>query len=200
MHISADLAAQALAALHGEPQRAYRGKSKIWEDEPLSDRFFAPASAPHIVYATSLVRAINELKTGLREKQERKLVEQEVFDFLSQRGAPFLLTAAIGRCQEIVLDLAVPNPFALSFGDLVSPAVAEENWAPVVASLVAFHGTLADAAKSGKIRSNHTREQALNDFRQAVYANAANLSETVFKGFRPVVVVANPQPAGLGKV
>ncbi|KAA0235927.1 MAG: hypothetical protein EDR02_01880 [Actinobacteria bacterium] len=42
---------------------AYHGKSRIWEDEPLYDRFFGPTSAAHIVYATSLVRAINDEKT-----------------------------------------------------------------------------------------------------------------------------------------
>jgi len=194
VHISADLAAQALAALHGEPQRAYHGKSKIWEDEPLYDRFFAHASASHVVYATSLVRAIQDLKRRLRDMADRQDVEQDVLDFLSQRGAAFLLTAAIGRCQEMILDAAVPSPFALSFGDQVSPAVAQEYWMPIVESLVAFHGTLDDAAQSGRIRSNETRERALKDFRQLVYSARALLTEPVFKAFRPLVMVAQALP------
>jgi hypothetical protein len=191
MNISADLAAQALTSLHGEPQRAYHGKSKIWEEDSLYDRFFAHTSATHIVYATSLVRAIVERKRALREATPLSKVEQEILDFLSQRGATFLLAAAIGRSQEIILGAAVPNLFGLSFGELVSPAVAQEYWAPVVRSLIAFHGTLSEAAKSGRIRSFEIREAALNSFRQQVYAIQAGLEETVFHPFRASVVTQN---------
>jgi hypothetical protein len=190
VHISADLAAQALAALHGEPQRAYHGKSRIWEDEPLYDRFFGPTSAPHIVYATSLVRAINNEKRRLREKPERSQVEQRIVDFLSQRGAPFLLASAIGRCQEMIVDVAVTDLFRLSFGNQVSPAVAEEYWTSIVRSLAGYHGKLAAAAESGKIRSTEVREGALEEFVAAVYSNLDALKQSVFAGFRPHVVVA----------
>lgn len=190
VHISADLAAQALAALHGEPQRAYHGKSRIWEDEPLYDRFFGPTSAAHIVYAASLVRAINDEKRRLRDKPGRSQVEQRILDFLSQRGAPFLLAAAIGRCQEMMMDVAVTDLFRLSFGDQVSPSVAEEHWTPVVRSLAGYHGKLAVAAESGKIRSTEIREAALDEFVAAVYSNLDALKDSVFASFRPHVVVA----------
>lgn len=189
VHISADMAAQALAAIHGEPQRAYHGKSRIWEDESLYERFFGPASASHIVYATALVRAINDEKRRLREKPERGQVEQRVFEFLSQRGAPFLLAAAIGRCQELMLEVAVPDLFRMSFGEQVSPAVAEETWTPVVRSLAGFHNKLGPAAESGKIRLADVRETALDEFVAAVYSNLDALSQSVFASFRPHVVV-----------
>ena len=126
----------------------------------------------------------------MRDKDQRTQVEQKVLDFLSQRrGAPFLLAAAIGRCQEMIVDVAVPDLFRLSFGDQVSPAVAEENWTPIVRSLAGFHGKLSEAAESGKIRSSEIREKAFEEFVAAVYSNLDALRESVFAAFRPHVII-----------
>jgi hypothetical protein len=187
--ISADQAAQALAAFHGEPQRAYHGKSRIWKDGTLYSRFFSHTSAAHIVYVVSLQRAIATLKRTLRDTRSRTAADEEILSFLTQRGAPFLLMAAIGYCHEIIVESGAADSYKLSFGKLVSPDVAEEHWRPVVESLVAFHPSLADAAQSGRIRSQDVRTDALAGFRTNVYALKAALNTAVFVPFRAHVVV-----------
>jgi hypothetical protein len=189
--IGADQAAQALAAFHGEPQRAYHGKSKIWENDALYATFFSDqTSAAHIVFVVSLQRAISSLKRRLRDNDSRGDVENGILTFLSQRGAPFLLMAAIGSCQEIVLNENVSDTYKISFGTLVSPEVAEEHWQPLVESLVAFHSALAGAAESGKIRLKEVRDDALSNFRAQVYAMKAALDGPIFEPFRAQVIVA----------
>lgn len=190
-HISADLAAQALAAFHGEPQRAYHGKSRIWEEPTVYSRFFSErTSAPHIVYVTSLVRAVHSLKRRLRAKTNRTQADDDALMFISQRGVPFLFAAAIGACQDLILDAGVADSFSLSFGDQVSPAVAEELWRPVVESLIAFHPQLQEAAESGKIRSPDARAAAMTSFKASIHALRQPLDDSVFSKFRPHVVVA----------
>jgi hypothetical protein len=92
----------------------------------------------------------------------------------------------------MIVDVAVTDLFRLSFGDQVGPAVAEEHWTPVVRSLAGYHSKLAAAAESGKIRSAEVREGALDEFVAAVYSNLDALKQSVFAGFRPHVVVAQP--------
>jgi hypothetical protein len=82
VHISADLAAQALAAFHGEPQRAYHGRSRIWEDKATYGKFFSDrTSAAHIVYVTSLVRGIHSFKRRLRAKEDRGQADEDALIF-----------------------------------------------------------------------------------------------------------------------
>lgn len=187
--IGADQAAQALAAFHGEPHRAYHGKERIWSEDPVYDRFFsARTSAAHVVFVTSLVRAINERKSALRVQDQRGDADEDEYLFLSQRGSQYLLTAGIAHVMEIVLGQAVADPFDLSFGTQVSPAVATELWTPLLESLVAFHSSLQAAAESGRIRSEDARTTALSAFRQQVNALRKPL-ESIFKAFRPHVEV-----------
>jgi hypothetical protein len=141
------------------------------------------------VYVVSLYRAISAYKRRLREKSNRTEKETRILDFVSQRGATFLLMAAIGRCQENILERGIPDRFALSFGDQVSPEVAEEHWTPVVSSLASFHGTLEEAAQSGKIRSPEIRDKSMDSFQAAVQSLQEHLAATVFRKFSPHVVV-----------
>jgi hypothetical protein len=189
-HISADQAAQALASFHDEPQRAYHGKSKIWEDDALYARFFSDrTTAEHVVYVDALYRAINSYKRRLRSKTDRTAAEKGIYEFLSQRGAAFLLVAAIGPCQENILERSIPDRFALSFGSMVSPVVAEEHWAPIVESLASFHSSLAEAAESGRIRNDEVRNAAIGRFQAAVQALQEPLAAAVFRSFAAHVVV-----------
>jgi hypothetical protein len=187
--IPADLAAQSLAAFHAEPHRAYHAKGRIWADDAIYGRFFSDrTTAAHIVFVTSLVRAVNEYKARLRGKAERTGQEDAALTFLSQRGATFLLAAAIGHCQEQIVGKAINDRFALSFGGQVSPTVAVELWTGVVESLTAFHAALQPAAESGKIRVEAERVAALNAFRAQVSALLSMLETTVFSGIRPHIV------------
>lgn len=189
LFIGSDQAAQALAAFHGQPQRAYHGKSKIWEEDALYAQFFGEhTTARHIVYAVSLHHAVVDFKRALRAKSDRTQTETEMFEFLAQRGAVFLVMAAFGRCQEIVLGRAVSDRYGLSFGDQVSPQVAQEIWAPLVESLLAFHVPLHPAAESGRIRVQDVRDSAIAGFAAQVQAVRGPLSE-VMDAFAANVIV-----------
>lgn len=195
LFIGSDQGAQALAAFHGQPERAYHGKSKIWEEDVVYAQIFGDhTSAEHIVYVVSLHHAIVAYKRALREKESRTAQEDGVFEFLSQRGAVFVLMAALGRCQEIILDRSVADSFNLSFGTLVSPAIAEEHWLPLVESLVSFHETLQPAAEPGRIRVKSVREDAIRSFTASVQAVRGPLSPS-FGSFESNVVTSSSSPS-----
>jgi hypothetical protein len=189
--VTADRAAQALAAFHGEPQRAYHGKGKIWEDDAVYSRFFSDrTTAIHVLFVVSLYRAISSYQRRLREKGELTGSETDILRFFSQRGAIFLFMSAVASCQEIIIGRPIADMFSLSFGSEVGPAVAEEHWRPVVESLAAFHAVLQPAAESGRIRTEEIRVSALNSFRASVQALQGPLADAVFKPFAMHVVVA----------
>ena len=191
LFIGSDQAAQALAAFHGQPQRAYHGKSKIWEEDALYAQFFGDhTTAKHIVYTVSLHHAIVDFKRHLRLKEERTQSETEIFDFLAQRGAVFLVMAAFGRCQEIILNGPVADRFALSFGTQVSPNVGQENWTALVESLLAFHASLQPAAESGRIRVQELRDGAIGNFAAQVQAVRAPLADSL-EAFAAHVVIGD---------
>lgn len=57
---------QALAALHGDPAVAYNKKSEIWALDSLYAKYFnEDTTARHIVFAFSLIRAIEARKLSL---------------------------------------------------------------------------------------------------------------------------------------
>jgi hypothetical protein len=188
--IESDEAAQALAAFHGAPELAYHGKSRIWEDDALYGRLFGDAtSAKHIVYTTSLAAAVLEKKAALRlEGDDRKQTEEAQFQFLAKRGAPYLLVAAIGECQEVILNRKVNDRFSLSFGTEVSPEVAREMWTPVVDTVLSFHAVLLDAAESGNIRQQAIRTAAIQGFAAQVEAFSKSTEAPAFKTFAANVV------------
>ncbi len=77
--ISSDTVAQALAAFHGQPGVAYHQLRSIWEnDQTYSDYFSEVTTAPHIVFAYSLLTAIQRQKLELVQREARlQLAEDE---------------------------------------------------------------------------------------------------------------------------
>jgi len=186
--IGSDQAAQALAAFHGSPERAYHGKGRIWEEDALYAQFFGDhTTAAHIVFVVSLHHSIVSLKRALRSKEGRTESEDGILDFLAQRGALFILMAALGRCQEDILGRRIADRFRLSFGDAVSPDVAEEYWSPLVNSLASFHAALQPAAESGRIRVKEVRDDSTSAFAAQVQAVRPVLGD-LFEEFATKVV------------
>ena len=170
--LDADLVAQALAAFHGEPDTAYHAKNQIWRDNVTYARFFSDkTSAAHVVFCVGLVRAVRMYKANLRSSEERTLLQERVFEFLSHRGSDFLLTAAISQCLEEIVGRAITDRWAVSFGAEVSLDVAVEYWAPVVRSLANSEAKLKSAAKSGDLRDRSKVDGAISDFHAAVASN-----------------------------
>jgi len=145
---------QALAAVHGFPTVAYNEKSAIWSRDALYSRFFNDSlTAEHIVFSYGLLRAIENEKNALRQKESVGIqltsAEKAKLDFYRRRGSVFLLTSAVGECLETIIDRVVPNRFQLHFGTAISPEVAANTWSPTVGALSGLHTHLEKAFSDG---------------------------------------------------
>ncbi len=194
--LSSDTVAQSLAAFHGDPGTAYHELRSIWERDEVYASFFSEfTTAPHIVYAYSLMSTIQDAKTSLvakwRQHGDAGLTEdeREVLSFFRLRGSTFLLVAAMGACSEIHLAWPVPDRFKLSFGATVSPSVAMEYWSPIVEVSLPFVNHLREAAKSGNLRRRQVVDEAINTFRSVV-RSTSRANEPVFAEFRSRVEIA----------
>jgi hypothetical protein len=181
--LPSDTVAQTIASFHGNPTDAYNKKADLWEDDSkYADIFNDKLHAPHIVFVYSLLRCIEDYKIEIRKKDsEWKLLENEKKElgFLRNRGATFLLHAAIAHCVEIIVNRPIPNKFVLSFGKKVSPDAAKEMWRPIVRVTVPFCSSL-ESAVHDSLQNKEEVKKALDIFRsyvaglQSVHAKTFN--------------------------
>lgn len=157
--LPSDTAAQVLAAFHQEPILAYNDKSKIWiEDAPYSRFFNERTSAVHVVFAYSLMKAVENKKTDLLNEEELSREKQNQLEFLRYRGSTLLLTAAIASCLEQFLGRAVSDSYRLSFGPHISPEDGSRIWQPIVELSLPFTNQLLPAIKNGLKNSEDVKE------------------------------------------
>lgn len=184
--LPSEVAGQALAAFHGNPEVAYHQKSKIWEDSSLYSRYFKEnTTAKHILFAYSLLRAIEAKKKELSDKSnENKLtgLEEDQLNFFRKRGSLFLLASAISNCIEIFLgNKKIPDKYKLHFSGNIAPDYARTNWSPLVEIAISFTDTLNDGLADG-IKNPSTVGTALKIFKSQVNAiKQPNLE--IFKTF-----------------
>jgi len=166
--LSSDTVAQTIASFHGNPTDAYNKKAYLWEDDVAYGRIFNDKlHAPHIVFVYSLFRSIEDYKHKLRKKEpENKLLENEKKEltFLRNRGATYLLHAAIAYCIENILNNPIANKFGLSFGPSISPEAAKELWNPIVQVAVPFSTTL-ESGVHDSLQSKEDVKAAMEIFR-----------------------------------
>lgn len=150
--LPSDTAGQALAALHGDVLIAYNQKSQIWISDSLYSRFFSSrTTANHIIFAYSLLRAVEEKKRQLTNTDKVNLTEQEkhVLSFFRNRGATFLLVSAIASSLEAILGKAVDDKFSLIFKGNKSPQDCIKIWEPIVKISSAFSVYLIEGLEGG---------------------------------------------------
>lgn len=173
--LPSDTAAQVLAAFHQDPILAYNEKSRIWIEDGLYSRFFSEHThADHIVFAYSLLRAIENKKQELISKDVLTQSEHEQLEFLRFRGATLLLTAAIASCLETFIGRAVINSFDASFGNQTSPAKGEQYWKPIVELTLPFSTQLLPAVKSG-LKNSENVKTAIRNFQNMVQSMVGTL-------------------------
>jgi hypothetical protein len=157
-----DSCAQALAAFHQRPDIAYHHKADIWQDDELYQQYFGRhTTARHLVFAYALLKSVEERKKLLRDKSKaNSLIEEErkQFVFLTNRGAPLLLAAAVARSIETILGKPVANLWHLVFDTTVSPVRGIALWAPIVEVLNPFCSRLQASATSGVRDPNQIRK------------------------------------------
>lgn len=179
-YISSDTAAQALAAVHGDPGTAYNDLRLIWERDDRYALYFGDhTSATHIVFCFALLRAVQDWKASLVAGEDILTgPEKDVLSFLRKRGASFLLVAAIASALDTIVKRAISSPYRLSFGPDTSPAAAVGYWTPIVTSLGAFAGVL-DVPDSGTVLRRYEKPtDRILAFQRAVAAVKAPLQPT----------------------
>jgi hypothetical protein len=185
--LPSDTCSQALAAFHQEPALAYNSKSEIWENDKIYSRFFSDdTSARHVVFAFSLLRAVEKKKRTLAEKQTLTQQETKQYQFLRSRGGTFLLTAAVAACLEAFLGKALPNPFRVSFGK-VSPDTATTYWGSVLDATAPFCSTLQAAIDAG-LKSRENVSKAIAAFQEMVEATK-DANAPIFGAFSGKTIV-----------
>jgi hypothetical protein len=169
--LPSDTVAQALAAFHQQPVRAYNNKSDIWAVDTIYSKYFSEqTSAEHIVFAYSLLRSVEAKKRRLVNKDRSSPLseaERRQLDFFQRRGPHLLLTSAIAKCLDTFLGKPIPNPFRVSFGSCVSPQQAEKIWEPVVEATVPFCRHLLPAVKKSLNNEDEAKE-VIDNFKDVV--------------------------------
>lgn len=165
--ISSYTAAQALMAFHGDPVTAYNQRSQIWQSDSLYSKIFNDnLSAAHTLCAYALLKAVDEAKAALRmiPDIERTNSQSRYWEIVRQRGATFLLTAAIASGLETIIGRPIPSKFSIRFRTVLSVTQAIDNWRPVVDLTVPFVGQLANAFSGGNMTNRDTVTSAINNF------------------------------------
>ena len=178
---------QSLAAFHGDPVTAYDKKSELWTSERNYRQIFTErTTARHIVFCYSLLSAINEKKTELLQKQKAQPgsltnIEKNSADFLTKKGANYLLVHIISQCMETILSRPIPNRFDLQFAGNISPATAESYWLPILDMTLSLSNQLDDAFSRNRI-SNESIAKAVPNFVGVVHS-ISTLHKKTFEKF-----------------
>lgn len=192
--LSATVAAQALAAFHGRPDVAYHAKGQIWETDAIySEVFPERTNAKHILFAYSLLRAVEQEKLALNAKPEETLTQsdRELSTWFSLRGSTFLAVTAVGAVAETVLGAAVPDRYGLSFKKKLSVAAAIAAWQPVLKAVLALAPTQLSVPllATGALRNRVAVETATNNFR-AVLVATSTINQPIYSAFAQQVAQA----------
>jgi hypothetical protein len=177
-------AGQALAAFHGDPGIAYHKKTHMWEDDELYAKYFNERTkARHIIFAYSLLKAVEKKKLDLWNKSKNNSlisIEKAQLHFFRKRGSTFLMASAIARCLEIFLNKQISNLFSVVFRSNLSPEEAIERWSSIVEPASAFTEPLINGLSDG-FKTHETVDGAIRTFQSLIaatkQANAAIYAE-----------------------
>lgn len=164
--------AQSLAAFHGDPNLAYNETRSIWDNDAVYARVFrSEISARHIIYAYSLLKAIEQAKLNNSRIAEsaRTDAQKRHGTFFSARGSNYLLVAAIGSSIEVILGRAVADRYSLRFAADMSPAKGVAVWQPVVDLALSFSAQLQSATDQG-LKAQERVRKAIQDFNSMIEA------------------------------
>jgi hypothetical protein len=117
-------------------------------------------TARHIVFAYSLMRAIEDKKKelvqfasdGRTQQQERQL------QYLRRRGSITLLVSAVAASLETILEAPLPNKYALRFRKNCSPAEGAICWRRLLNSVLPFVSQLSSAADNNLQNQDRVNE------------------------------------------
>jgi len=178
-------AGQSLAAFHGDPGIAYHEKTHMWEDDHLYSKYFGlQTTAKHILFTYSLLKSVENKKLSLinRSKTADILeVEKAQLDFFRKRGSTFLMSSAVARCLEIILNKPIPNYFNLVFKSNLSPDIAITQWSSIIEAASGFTAPLAEGLADG-FRTRGKVEGAIKIF-QSLLVSTRETNKEIYLRF-----------------
>jgi len=178
-------AGQALATLHRDPDVAYHKKTNIWESDALYSKYFnEQTTAEHILFAYSLLKTIEGEKLSLLNKSKSDNlteIEKTQLDFYRKRGSIFMMSSAIARCLDILLNRPIPNLFRISFKNNLSPVAAVEMWKPIVEIGSSFSQPLMDGLADG-FKNRVAVTNAIKTF-QSLISSTKQVNQQIFSSF-----------------
>jgi len=178
-------AGQALAAFHGDPGIAYHEKTHMWESDQLYSKYFGPqTTAKHVLFAYSLLKSVEDKKLNLINKSKTNNileVEKTQLNFFRQRGSTFMMSSAIAKCLEIVLNKPIPNYFNLTFIKNLSPNQGISHWASIIEAACGFTSPLADGLADG-FKTREKVEKAIQTF-QGLVVSTREANASIYSKF-----------------
>ncbi len=184
---------QSLTAFHGDPVLAYSGKSEIWINDNYYRAVFTDrTSAKHVVLCYSLLEAINNRRLQLLKDQKEDAssltaLDSSNLDFLSKKGAQFLLIYVVAQCLETIIGKPIPNKFDVQFEGNKSPFMLSEQWDPIIDILLPLASQLDEAFTKGRITADGVK-RTVPKF-QGVFGAVANLQKDAFSDFAKKIKV-----------
>lgn len=187
---------QVLTAFHGDPVAAYDKKAEIWIDDSMYARVFSErTTGAHIVFAYSLYDALTTRLLKLREKARGhdgalSEAEQRELDFLSLKGAPYLLVEVVARSLETILGKTIPNRFSLRFRGNPSLSDASDAWAPVIDAILPLSEQLRGAFNRGRVVRDG-KDEAIEKL-DGLFRAFLNFQPDAFTDFAKRVTLVDP--------
>ncbi|MFD0929483.1 AIPR family protein [Methylophilus glucosoxydans] len=184
---------QSLASFHGDPVIAYNQKQNIWIEDSLYSKYFNEnTTGSHIVFAYSLVRAVEQRKVELIEKEKKSpqtltTDEENQIKFFRKRGSNFLLVSAISSCLETFTNRKISNLFRISFGEKKSPKEAQKLWSDLIDVTIPLCNQLDEALNDG-LKNTKLVENVISKFRGLISVTAKS-NAAIFKSFSKNIVI-----------
>lgn len=176
-----------LASMHGDPVIAYNQKQNIWIEDALYSKYFNEnTTGSHVVFAYSLVRAVEQRKVELIEKVKKStqtltIDEENQILFFRKRGSNYLLASAIAGCLEIFSGKKISNMYRFSFGERKSPRDAQKLWSELIDVTIPLCNQLEEALNDG-LKNTKLVESVIIKFRGLISVTAKSNS-SIFKEF-----------------
>ncbi len=182
-------AGQALASIHKDPDVAYHKKTNIWESDTLYSKYFNDqTTARHILFAHSLIRAIESKKISLLNKiksGDLTEIESKQLEFYRKRGSIFMMASALARSFEIFLDKPIPNYFRLTFNENLDINQAIKLWHPLIEVSSSFSQPLMDGLSDG-FRNKNAVNNAIQTF-QSLISSTKQVNSQIYNKFKKKV-------------
>ncbi|GAA0035686.1 AIPR family protein [Brevibacterium metallidurans] len=184
---------QVLTAFHGDPVAAYDKKAEIWVDDTMYSRVFSErTTASHILFTYSLYDAITTRVIDLRSKSRNPNesltdAEEDELDFLSLKGANYLLVEVVARSLESILGKTIPNRFGLRFKSDPGLAKAAGYWNIVIDTILPLKDQLRGAFNKGRV-TREGKEDAFIAF-EGLFRALLNFQPDAFVDFAKRVKV-----------